>query len=183
MRVQRLLALATCGLYFGATATLALAQGTQVEVDRGGVRVEVGGKGIKGMQNPNIGVVRSKDLTGLGVYNAANESLGKIEDLVIDPAAGTIRYAVLSFGGILGIGDKYFAVPWQKLTFIPKGQTSSGTQREDYVRLDVSKDSLKNLPGFDKNNWPNFADAHWSVTVDHYYGMRREATGQRTPQR
>ena len=65
----------------------------------------------------------------MAIYNGANEKLGKIEEIVIDPAAGKIRYAVLSYGGLLGIGDKYFAVPWQKLSFVPKGQTSSGTEK------------------------------------------------------
>jgi sporulation protein YlmC with PRC-barrel domain len=181
MRTRRLLVLLTgCGLYLGAVAAVAQAQGTHVDVHKGGVRVEAG---VTGMQAMNARVVRAKDLTGLGVYNAANESLGKIEDLVIDPMSGRIRYAVLSFGGILGIGDKYFAVPWHAISFVPKGETNAGTRKEDYCILDVAKDTLKNAPGFDKDHWPNFADANWSATVDRFYGTHRQATGERNPNR
>ena len=55
------------------------------------------------------GVTRVTDLIGVRVYNPSDENLGKIENLVIDPASGQIRYAVLSFGGFLGMGDKLFA--------------------------------------------------------------------------
>ena len=165
MRVYLFFALAACGLGLVALPGVVRA-GAEVEVNRNGVRVETGAATMAHSDR----IVRAKDLTGLSVYNADDENLGKIEDLVIDPAAGTICYAVLSFGRVLGIGDKYFAVPWRKLSFVPKGQTSSGTLKEDHCRLDVSKDALKNAPGFDKQNWPNFADRSWSMTIDQFYG-------------
>jgi sporulation protein YlmC with PRC-barrel domain len=58
-----------------------------------------------------------KTVIGSKVVNAQNEDLGKIEDLVIDAGAGRIAYAVLSFGGFLGMGDKYFAIPWNAFRF------------------------------------------------------------------
>ena len=108
----------------------------------GGVSVNT--HGAKQMAQGTEQIVRARDLSGLRVYNASDESLGKIEDLVIDPRAGKIRYAVLSFGGLLGMGDKYFAIPWDKLSFVSKGQTSAGTLKEDHVVLDIPKDALKN---------------------------------------
>jgi sporulation protein YlmC with PRC-barrel domain len=127
---------------------------------------------------PNASIVRLSDVSGLAVYNSSNERLGKIEDLVIDTKAGTIRYAVLSFGGLLGIGDKYFAIPWQSVSFVPKGQTSAGTMKEAYCVVDVDKDSLKSAPGFDKDHWPDVADANWQQKIDEYYRTRQAQRGQ-----
>lgn len=123
-------------------------------------------------------VIRSSDLSGLAVYNPNNERLGKIEDLVIDPAAGKIRYAVLSFGGFLGMGDKYFAVPWKSMTFATKGETKAGTQKESYCVLDVDKNTLKGAPGFDKDHWPDFAESDWQQKVDEYYRTHTAERGQ-----
>ena len=139
MRVRVLLLLAACGVCVGITALIVQAQNTRVDVNRDGVRVEV----TTGNTQQKTTILRSRDVLGLRVYNAANESLGKIEDIAVDPNAGKIRYAVLSFGGILGLGDKYFAVPWPKLSFVAKGATSAGTPKESYIVLDVSKQTLK----------------------------------------
>jgi sporulation protein YlmC with PRC-barrel domain len=92
------------------------------------------------------GVLKASDLLGMNVEGIDGKKLGDIKDLVIDPEEGGIEYAVLEFGGFAGIGDKYFAVPWEAL-------------RLDYTNkklsLDVHKKDLKNAPGFDKNNWPD----------------------------
>ncbi len=118
---------------------------------------------------------RVSDLLSLAVYGESNEKLGKVEDIVVDPSSGKIRYAVLSFGGIFGIGDKYFAVPWHDLNVVYKGPTSAGTQKEEYATIDVSKDALKNSPGFNKDQWPNFADQTFSRDLETFYGSNRAA--------
>ena len=169
MRVHLLLVSAACGLCLGAMA--AIAKSADIEVNKEGVRVRTGATA----SGP---IVRCKDLTGLKVTNAADESLGKIEDLVIDPKAGKIHYAVVSFGGVFGMGGKYFAVPWDKLAFVAKGKTSSGTEREAFCLLDVSKSALKNAPGFDKDNWPDFVDANWTATIKRFYGSPRDAESE-----
>ena len=66
--------------------------------------------------NPKAGpcVVLASDLIGMKVVSAENENLGKIEDLVVQPG-GEIAYGVLSFGGVMGLGDKLFAIPWSVL--------------------------------------------------------------------
>lgn len=177
MRVSVVAAFIACAA--GCVALTANAQpvGVGVDVSRGNVHVDVGARGTA----PGATILRTRDVTGLRVYNANNESLGKIEDLVIDPQAGKIRYAVLTFGGILGMGDKYFAVPWSKLSFVSKGTTRAGTAKEDYAVLDLPKDTLKNAPGFDKDHWPDFADRAWHDTIEHYYGAHRAASTPRTP--
>ena len=109
-------------------------------------------------------VVLSADtLAGDSVFNAAGENLGKIEDFMLDVESGRIRYAVLSFGGVLGIGNKLFAVPPEALTV--------DTDRKCLV-LDVEKERLENAPGFDKNNWPNFADPTLGREIYGYYGRK-----------
>ena len=95
-------------------------------------------------------VPAKKTVIGSKVVNAQNEDLGKIEDLVLDAGAGRIAYAVLSFGGFLGMGDKYFAIPWNAFHF---------NLKENRAVLNVDKKLLENAPGFDKDNWPNMADS------------------------
>jgi len=108
-------------------------------------------------------IYRASKLIGADVENLQGEKLGDIKDVVLDPETGRITYAVLSFGGFMGLGEKYFAIPWSALT-------SKGGEKGDFV-LNVDKDKLKNAPGFDKNNWPNMADRHWAQQVYTYYGI------------
>jgi sporulation protein YlmC with PRC-barrel domain len=108
-------------------------------------------------------IYRSSKLIGADIENPQGENLGDIEDIVIDPATGHVAYAVLSFGGFLGVGEKFFAIPWAALT--PK---SGETER--FV-LNVDKERLRNAPGFDKNNWPDMANRQWGEQVHAYYGV------------
>lgn len=99
-------------------------------------------------------------LCGNKVRNSKNEDLGKVEDIMLDCNDGRIAYAVLSFGGFIGIGEKLFAVPWSALRL--------DHDKHDFV-LDVDKETLKNAPGFEKDNWPDFADETFGRQLhDHY---------------
>jgi hypothetical protein len=82
---------------------------------------------------------------------------------MLDVSAARIAYAVLSFGGFLGMGDKLFAIPWQALTL--------DTENKGFV-LDVPKTQLENAPGFDKDNWPDMADRTWGSEVYAHYGHK-----------
>ena len=108
-------------------------------------------------------VMSASSLAGDGVRNAAGEDLGKVKEIMIDLRSGRVAYAVLSFGGFLGAGDKLFAIPWNALTL--------DEDRKEFV-LDVDKDTLKNAPGFDKDNWPDMADEAWGGRISSYYGVR-----------
>jgi len=121
---------------------------------------------------------RGSKVIGADVENSQGKDLGDIEDVVVD-SAGRIRYAVLGFGGFLGMGEKYFAVPWEALKPVA-GQKPA--DREKYI-LDMDQERLKNAPGFDKNNWPNMADRSWGEQIYAYYGVKpyweqREASMQ-----
>lgn len=99
-------------------------------------------------------------LIGDDVDNAQGDSLGDLKDIMLDTATGKVAYGVLSFGGVLGMGDKLFAVPWSALTV---------DHENNKLILDVSKDRLKDAPGFDQDNWPNFADNSFVEQLNAYY--------------
>jgi sporulation protein YlmC with PRC-barrel domain len=105
-------------------------------------------------------IIAAATLMGNKVHNAAGENLGKIEEIMIDVDGGRVAYAVLSFGGFLGIGDKLFAVPWDALALAPSGK--------EFI-LDVGKEVLDNAPGFDRNNWPNMADESWHTQIHSHW--------------
>jgi sporulation protein YlmC with PRC-barrel domain len=107
-------------------------------------------------------VLKASTVVGMKVQSTEGKRLGDIKDLVIDPADGSIGYAVLDFGGFLGIGDKYFAVPWEALQWTPDHKA---------IVLDVSKKDLKQAPGFDKNNWPDLGSEEQALIIYEYYGM------------
>jgi len=102
----------------------------------------------------------ASSLGGNDVRNRKNEDLGKIEDIMLDTEYSRVAYAVLSFGTFLGMGGKYFAIPWESLEL--------DTTNKCFI-LDVDKKVLENAPGFDDDNWPDMADRRWGKTVyDHY---------------
>ena len=108
-------------------------------------------------------VLPAATLTGNRVRNPAGEDLGKIEELMIDLATGRLAYAVISFGGFLGIGDKLFAVPWRALTW---------NERDHEFIMHVDRRELEQAPGFNPNRWPDMADPSWSSQVDEFYAKR-----------
>ena len=111
-------------------------------------------------------VVPASKVIGNRVRNPAGEDLGTIEEIMVDVRRGSIGYAVLSFGGFLGIGDKLFAVPWTALRI--------GSAEDDFV-LDVDRKLLENAPGFDKGNWPDMADPGFVSAIHDYYGQELTA--------
>jgi sporulation protein YlmC with PRC-barrel domain len=95
------------------------------------------------------------------VVNLAGEDIGKIEELMIDVTTGRVAYAVLSFGGFLGIGNKLFALPWSALTV--------DEVKRRFV-VNVTRDSLDKLPGFDKGHWPDLNDLEYAQGVYRQWG-------------
>lgn len=113
--------------------------------------------------NGNNRLMRASDLRGTDVKNRDWEDLGEIDDLMIDVQNGCIGYAVVSFGGILGIGDKLFAIPWGAISI---------DADEKVAILDVAREDLENAPGFDKNTWPDMANQAWAQGVHDFYKAR-----------
>jgi len=106
------------------------------------------------------GLLKASNLIGKRVQSTEGKKLGDVKDLVINPVEGDIQYVVLDFGGFLGLGDKYFAVPWDALQL---------TEDQKAVVLDVSKKDLKQAPGFDKNNWPDLGSRDTAIVIYEFY--------------
>jgi sporulation protein YlmC with PRC-barrel domain len=110
---------------------------------------------------PGPALMGADTLIGDSVVNATDDDLGDIKEIMLDMQTGQVAYAVLSFGGFLGMGDKLFAVPWQALHL--------DTVNKRFV-LDIEKERLQNAPGFDKDAWPDMADAQWAQHIHSFYG-------------
>ena len=93
-----------------------------------------------------------KELLGRSIHNLHGDKLGDLADIVLDRHAGMPIYGVLSMGGVLGMGEKLFAVPWSALRMETEGEHGHR------FLLDASVDRLKGAPGFDRDNWPDEAD-------------------------
>jgi hypothetical protein len=106
-------------------------------------------------------VLAAGTLAGDHVRGPGGDDLGSIVEIMLDIERGRIAYAVLSFGGFLGIGDKLFAVPWSALR-IDRGE-------HEFI-LDVNRQTLENAPGFDKQHWPDMADPVFGREVHEHYG-------------
>ena len=115
---------------------------------------------------------RASKIIGTEVRNPDGEHIGEIKEIVLDPRSGNVAYAVVSFGGILGIGDKLFAVPWKALKLDNEDNT---------FMLNVEKERLRNAPGFDPDRWPDMANVQWNTDVHKFYGQRYDgsASGKR----
>lgn len=114
-------------------------------------------------EGPGPRLMGADTLIGNDVYNNDGEDLGDVKEIMLDMGSGKVSYAVLSFGGILGLGEKLFAVPWDalKLDTVNKRFT-----------LNVKKDALDQAPGFDKDDWPDMADRKWASGIHDYYGTK-----------
>ncbi len=105
-------------------------------------------------------VVRTAEVIGKDVVDSNKKNLGKIEEIVLDKESGRARYAVLSFGGFMGMGSDFYALPWEILSYCPE---------EDAFAITMDKEKLKLASGFNKDAWPDFADKQWSKAIDDYY--------------
>ncbi|MDR4493542.1 MAG: PRC-barrel domain-containing protein [Nitrospirales bacterium] len=105
------------------------------------------------------GMYKASQLVGKPVNNLQGKPIGVIEEIVIE-TRGLVGYAVLSFGGFLGMGDKLFAVPWTSLAH---------SEDREYLILDIQPEQLANAPGFDKNKWPDMEDRQWRKSISEFY--------------
>lgn len=119
----------------------------------------IGGKSGPG---PGPFVLSADTLEGNRVENFSGQTLGEVKAIMLDVPTGRVAYAVLSFGGFLGLGEKLFAVPWKALTL---------DADEKCFKLNVTKEKLADAPGFDKDHWPTFADPNWAESIHGHYGI------------
>jgi sporulation protein YlmC with PRC-barrel domain len=122
-----------------------------------------GTKHLRDHSGPGPEIMAASSFEGETVVNLQGETVGEIEEIMLDVRAGRIAYAVMSVGGLLGIGEKYFAVPWHAFTM--------DTDHHHFI-LDVDTERLKNAEGFDKDHWPSMADHAWAVGLHDFYSAR-----------
>jgi|KBSSwiStaDraftv2_1062776.scaffolds.fasta_scaffold1438061_1 sporulation protein YlmC with PRC-barrel domain len=131
---------------------------------------------VPSKEQEKLGMTKSipaKKLSGVNVESPSGEKLGEIEDVVIDLDSGKVAYAAVGVGGVLGLGEKLFAVPFGEF------KLSHDKSNNLVLALDISKDRLEKAPGFDKNHWPDFAGQDWRNQVDSYYHRSAARPGER----
>lgn len=103
--------------------------------------------------------ISSSKVEGTDVFNFNGDSLGSIDDLVIDKASGQVRYAVLEFGGLFGLGTDRYPLPWSKLQY--------DTDKDGYV-VDLEKEQLSDAPKYAKDDAPAYSDDYGRGVYDYY---------------
>ncbi len=106
-------------------------------------------------------VISSDKVEGTKVYNLAGEKLGSINDLMIDKLSGQVRYAVMEFGGFLGMGTDRYPLPWNVLKY--------NTDKDGYV-VALEKSVLEKAPRYSDADVPPYTD-EYNKRVDSYYGI------------
>ena len=105
-------------------------------------------------------LISSNKVEDTSVYNPRGESLGKVHHLMIDKYTGHVAYAVVSFGGFLGIGEKYYPLPWKMLSY--------DTRMGGYV-VDLDRDRLERAPSYTARDMPNWSDRSYTRRIDEYW--------------
>ncbi len=106
-------------------------------------------------------LIAAEKVNGTSVYNRQGEHLGTIEDVMLDKVSGKVAYAVMGFGGFLGIGERYHPLPWSVLSY--------DTRMGGYV-VDLDRDRLSGAPTFAANEDVDWNDRNWGQRVNDYYG-------------
>ena len=106
-------------------------------------------------------LISSRKVDGTSVYNANGDSLGSIHDIMIDKRTGQVAYAVMSFGGFLGIGEKFHPLPWNVLTY---------DEGKGGYSVNLSEDKLRNGPTYSETELDRFVEGGYGRRVQDYYG-------------
>lgn len=109
--------------------------------------------------HPNHQLISSEDVEGTEVYGLGAEKVGSIDHLMIDKLSGRVIYAVMSFGGFLGLGHSHYPVPWAALKY----DTSLGG-----YRTSITEQQLRDAPEFSDDSW---SDRDWETVTHQHYGV------------
>jgi sporulation protein YlmC with PRC-barrel domain len=108
-------------------------------------------------------LISSEKVAGTNVENTNGDSLGHIQEVMLDKRSGQVAYAVLKYGSFLGLGGKLFALPWDILKY--------DTRREAYV-IGIPEERLQNAPSFDEGSEPAWGTADYDKQIHDYYGSK-----------
>lgn len=111
--------------------------------------------------NETVSLIAADKVEGTPVYNAEDEKLGTVDKLMIDKRSGKVSYAVMSFGGFLGVGESYHPLPWDSLTY--------DVEKDGYV-VTLTREQLEAGPHYDRNSEPDWRDRAVGQRIDDYYG-------------
>ncbi len=109
--------------------------------------------------HPNHQMISSEDVEGTTVYGAGDSQVGEIDHLMIDKVSGRVTYAVMSFGGFLGLGHSHYPIPWNALKY----DTALGG-----YRTGITEQQLKDAPAFSDDSW---SDRNWETRTHQHYGV------------
>lgn len=107
------------------------------------------------------GVIAASKVKGTDVYNTSGDHLGSISDVVIEKVSGSAKYAVMSFGGFLGIGEDEHPIPWDKLTY--------SVEQDGYV-VDIPKETLESAPRYEPGRHDQLHDRAFEERIYTHYG-------------
>ena len=107
-------------------------------------------------------LIASDKVEGTAVYNRQDEHLGTVHNFMVDKSTGRVAYAVMSFGGFLGMGESYHPLPWRVLNY--------DTRQGGFV-IDFDKSRLEKAPSYTASNTPNWSDRTYGSRIDEYYGV------------
>ena len=107
--------------------------------------------------HPNHRLISSEDVEGTNVYDMSGKKIGEIDHLMIDKLSGRVTYAVMSFGGFIGLGHSHYPIPWGALKY--------DTRLSGYL-TGITEKQLKDAPAFSDDSW---GDQNWEQqTYKHY---------------
>ena len=121
----------------------------------------------KATAHPDHRLISSEDVQGTSVYGAGEEAIGEIDHLLIEKVSGRVSYAVMSFGGFLGLGHSHYPIPWSALKY----DTNLGG-----YRTGITEDQLRDAPEFSDDS---FEDRDWELRTHEHYGAPPYWTGGR----
>lgn len=111
-----------------------------------------------GTASPTFNLISSETVEGTNVYDRSGNKIGTIDHLMIDKVSGNVRYAIMSFGGFMGLGHNHYPLPWNAIRY--------DTSREGYV-TDVTESQLKDAPEFSDDSW---RDRDWEARWHQHFG-------------
>ncbi len=114
------------------------------------------------MEKLSANIVRTADVIGKKIIGINQESIGKVEELVLDKQKGNVRYAVLAHGGFMGLGNELYAIPWSILEYSPE---------DGAFKVNITQEDIEKSPGFNKDAWPDFADPTWDKSNSDFYNQ------------
>jgi hypothetical protein len=122
----------------------------------------LGMAGATGKTDETQRLIASDKVEGTAVYNRQGDRLGTVQNFMVDKRTGQVAYAVMSFGGFLGMGESYHPLPWRVLKYDP--------QQGGYV-VDIDRSRLEKAPTYTARSEPNWANSTYGTGVDKYYGV------------